>query len=62
MHGQGIPPGNASFRILVKKVQVPTRWEAGFLRRQEAQPWTEAGVVTWKNGVFQASIKNVEAL
>jgi predicted DCC family thiol-disulfide oxidoreductase YuxK len=62
MERQGISPRNATFRILVKRVEVPARWERGFLARQKERPWVDGGSVTWRNGTFHAEIKNVETL
>jgi len=62
MHRHGISPRDATFRVLVKRTDVPQRWEAGSLRRQQEKPWTEAGIATWKNGQFAASLRNVEGL
>jgi hypothetical protein len=62
MGKRGMLPLDARFRILVKRVDVPTQWEAGFLDRQKTRPWSDAGSVTWHNGEFHADIKDIENL
>jgi hypothetical protein len=58
--GRGNPIADSTFRILVKRIEVPTGWEAGFLRRQKANPWIDGGVARWRDGQFEASLQPIE--
>ena len=53
---------NCQFKVKVKKIQEATEWEPDFLEKQRAAPWTEAGVVTWKNQHFTAQLADITAL
>lgn len=50
------------FRIQVKKIEVPKKWEKGFRRSLEARPWRDAGFVTWRHGRFHSQLAIVEDL
>jgi hypothetical protein len=53
---------NAYFKVLVKKYEKQTGWQADYLERQAAMPWAVAGNVQWKNGQFSADIIEIESL
>lgn len=53
---------NAVFRIKVKKIEIPTKWERDFLDRQMKNPWLDGGEVRWKNEKFVANIRDVESI
>jgi len=60
--GRGDPIADSTFRILVKRTDVPTAWKAGFLRRQKAREWLDGGVAQWRDGKFEASLRPLETL
>lgn len=58
----GVDLHHCRFRVKVKKIAEPTRWEPNFLDHQLAAPWRDAGTVTWQNQQFTAQLANVGAL
>ncbi len=48
--------------IMVKKIQVPEKWEKDFLHRQESMPWHRAGEVHWRGNVFTSNLINIEEI
>ena len=53
---------DAQFKVLVKHYEKHTVWQADYLERQAARPWTVAGAAQWKEGVFSANIIDIESL
>jgi len=55
---------NASFNILVKKLDLPENmdWEYGFLERQRNKPWQVAGTLSWKNEEPKFVLKDIESM
>lgn len=53
---------NATFKVKVKKIDVPNHWENDFLNKQIASPWIDGGFVQWKDYKFNSEIKNIESL
>ncbi|WP_375558873.1 HTTM domain-containing protein [Bernardetia sp. OM2101] len=53
---------DATFKIKVKKVDIPTEWEKDFLKNQMAKPWQDVGEATWKDGKFFIEVPNIESL
>jgi len=53
---------NCQFRVKVKKIAEPTRWQPGFLNQQLQPVWRDAGSVTWRNQQFTAHLVNVGTL
>ena len=41
---------NAHFKISVKEIDIPTKWEKDFLKKQMAHPWKQGGIYTFKTG------------
>ena len=41
---------NAHFKISIKEIDIPTKWEKDFLKKQMAHPWKQGGVYTFKTG------------
>jgi hypothetical protein len=52
---------DAVFRVNVKRVQVPFRWEPSLLTKNVASPWREAGKVVWHDGQAIATIASIES-
>jgi predicted DCC family thiol-disulfide oxidoreductase YuxK len=61
-HKNGYSLDHAVFQILVKKNDAPTEWEKDFLDRQLANPWLDAGTVTWHDKAFSSHVKVIEEL
>jgi len=53
---------DASFKIMVKEIETPVKWERDFLHNQIMKPWREIGTATWKNEEFNCAIEPVEGL
>ena len=53
---------DATFKIVVKKIDVPDRWEKNWLTDQMNKPWIEAGIAQWTNAKFTAEIKSLEEM
>lgn len=50
------------FEVRVKKIKMPTSWEAGLLKQQMEQPWQDAGYVIWQDQKCIPFIKDIESL
>lgn len=37
------------FNIKIKRISVPDKWQANFIKRQKDKPWQDAGYADWKN-------------
>jgi len=61
-HKNGVSLDNALFEIRVKKNAAPQGWERDFLRKQLANPWIEAGSVSWKDKKFYPAVKDIEKI
>jgi len=59
---QGKENINEEFIIKMKKVDLPMQWEEDFLNQMIARPWTDIGVIGWKEDVFYCEIANVETI
>jgi predicted DCC family thiol-disulfide oxidoreductase YuxK/uncharacterized membrane protein YphA (DoxX/SURF4 family) len=53
---------NQDFIIKMKKVDFPTDWERDFLNKMIARPWTDIGVIGWKQNKFYCNLPDVESL
>jgi hypothetical protein len=53
---------DARFKVLVKKYEKHSGWQADYLKRQAEKPWTVVGTAHWKGGTFSADIVDIEAL
>lgn len=53
---------DASFKIMVKKIDVPVEWEENFLTKQMEKPWMEADTVHWMNNEFVFTMKDIESM
>lgn len=52
-HKHSIDLKDATFKILVKKINVPHKWEKDFLSKQIQKPWVDAGEVKWEDSQFK---------
>ena len=41
---------NTHFKISIKEIDIPKKWEKDFLKKQMAHPWKQGGVYTFKTG------------
>jgi hypothetical protein len=41
---------NTHFKISIKELDIPTKWEKDFLKKQMEHPWQQGGVYTFKTG------------
>jgi len=53
----GINLDHADFVIKSKRVEVPTRWEAGLRKRNLSGTWTDIGVLRWQNGLGRLTLE-----
>jgi hypothetical protein len=58
----GIGLEDFKFSIMVKKVEIPTKWEENFLQNQMQKPWQDVGTILWKNGECEITILDIESL
>ncbi|MBO9153255.1 DCC1-like thiol-disulfide oxidoreductase family protein [Chitinophaga sp. GCM10012297] len=62
-HRNNVDLNNATFEILVKKVETPVIWRKHFLEEQIRHPWQSAGEITWENRQFKVvSLSPIESL
>ena len=55
-----ISTDHADFRIMVKIIRSPRKWEKDFLKEQLEAHWHVAGKATWRNGVFDLDFPNLK--
>jgi hypothetical protein len=48
--------------VRVKRIEVPTAWAPGWLRREKAKPWSDLGRARWTGGRFAWEIAEVGSL
>lgn len=53
---------DATFKIKVKKIDIPTEWEEDFLKKQMAKPWQDVSEAKWKNGEFFIDLPDIESI
>jgi predicted DCC family thiol-disulfide oxidoreductase YuxK len=54
---------DSKFKLLVKKIKVPRKWEKDWLNKQISNPWLDGGSFYWDNeNFFNCSIKQIELL
>lgn len=53
---------NSTFKVKVKKVDLPTGWKKNLLHEQMEHPWIDAGVLRWENKECTADIMNIESI
>lgn len=58
----GVPLQGATFRVLVKRIEIPEHWEAGLLPAQESRPWESIGHVRWHDGRLVTDFPEIESL
>ena len=51
-----------TFKVMVKRIEVPGDWYPNFLREQMTKPWQEAGTVRWKFYRFETDIGDIESI
>lgn len=61
-HKNEVNLDNAVFKIMAKKIEIPTEWEEDFLRKQMDKEWIEAGKAYWIEKEYRADIANIEDL
>lgn len=49
---------DAQFKLHLKKIDVPKKFEANFLEQQRAKSWVDMGSITWKNNTFSLEIQD----
>jgi len=52
-HQKNVNLSDARFKILVKKINIPQKWEKDFLSKQIQMPWINAGEVKWEDNQFK---------
>jgi hypothetical protein len=52
-HEHGLPLDGARFVVRSKRIDVPTAWAPGWLRRERARPWREMGRARWSGASFE---------
>lgn len=57
-----INPEDLTFHILLKKIEIPKKWEHDFLKRQKLKPWEKVGTANWNGKEFLISIPVIEEL
>jgi len=60
-HRNGLSLDDTRFVVRAKRIEVPTGWQAGHLRRQVERPWAEVGRARWQNGSFSAELGDIES-
>ncbi len=55
-----VPLDAVKYNVYVKSTAVPKKWQHDFLREQMSKPWTKAGIVYWKEGVFVSELPFIE--
>lgn len=58
----GINLNDATFEIMVKKIDSPNGWQYDYLNNQIAKPWVTGGHVEWHNKEFTSHIADIEKL
>lgn len=58
----GVNLNDATFEIMVKKIDSPNGWQYNYLNNQIAKPWMSGGYVKWRNNEFTSHIADIEKL
>ncbi|WP_338760807.1 HTTM domain-containing protein [Bernardetia sp. ABR2-2B] len=53
---------DATFKVKVKKVDIPMEWEKDFLKKQMNKPWQDVSEAKWINGEFFLTLPDIESL
>ncbi|WP_338815303.1 HTTM domain-containing protein [Bernardetia sp. Wsw4-3y2] len=53
---------DATFKVKVKKIDIPMEWEKDFLKTQMAQPWQDVSEAKWIDGKYFIDLPDIESL
>ncbi|MFY7812110.1 MAG: hypothetical protein ACOVQ2_10315 [Flavobacterium sp.] len=58
----GIDLKEAEFKIKVKKIEQPQKWEKDFMKKQINQTWKDGGKIIWKDKNIEYYIFDIESI